>query len=128
MEERLLLATRAEIPALAKDAHRVSHSLGAMPGRARELSARFIDEWESDSIEAWGEHWRPAVRGLGDVVAGVGSVCFDFPGAEAVSRELLRRRVFHDDRPHCGLRVSPHFYTTHDELRALAHAIDEIRR
>ncbi len=57
-----------------------------------------------------------------------GTVCFDFPGAEVVSRELVRRRFFHDYRPRCGLRVSPHFYTTDDEMRAFIAALDEVRK
>ncbi len=57
-----------------------------------------------------------------------GTVCFDFPGAEVVSRELVRRRFFHDYRPRCGLRVSPHFYTTDDELRAFVEALDDVRK
>ncbi len=57
-----------------------------------------------------------------------GTVCFDFAGADAVSRELVRRRFFHDYRPKCGLRVSPHFYTTDDELRAFVDALDDVRK
>jgi kynureninase len=56
-----------------------------------------------------------------------GTVCFDFgpPGeAEAVSRQLVRERFFHDHRPRCGLRVSPHFYTTDDEIHAFFEALD----
>jgi kynureninase len=62
-----------------------------------------------------------------DDAARGGTVCFDFPGADAVSRELVRRRFFHDYRPRCGLRVSPHFYTTDDELRAFVDALDDVR-
>ncbi len=51
-----------------------------------------------------------------DDAARGGTICFDFPGAEAVSKELLRRKYFHDYRPRCGLRVSPHFYPTDEEL------------
>jgi len=57
-----------------------------------------------------------------------GTVCFDFTGADVVSRELVRRRFFHDYRPRCGLRVSPHFYTTDDELRAFVEALDDVRK
>jgi kynureninase len=57
-----------------------------------------------------------------------GTICFDFPGADIVSRELVRRRFFHDYRPRCGMRVSPHFYTTDDELRAFVDALDEVRK
>jgi kynureninase len=56
-----------------------------------------------------------------------GTICFDFPGAEQVSRELSRRRFFHDYRPRCGLRVSPHYYTTDDELRGFVAELDRVR-
>ena len=57
-----------------------------------------------------------------------GTICFDFEGAPAVSAELVRRRFFHDYRPRCGLRVSPHFYTTDEELAAFVEALDDVRR
>jgi kynureninase len=57
-----------------------------------------------------------------------GTICFDFDGAEQVSKELLRRGMLHDYRPRCGIRASPHFYTTDDELRAFVDEIDRIRR
>ena len=57
-----------------------------------------------------------------------GTICFDFDGAEAVSRELSQRKFFHDYRPRCGLRVSPHYYTTDGELDAFMRALDEARK
>jgi kynureninase len=57
-----------------------------------------------------------------------GTICFDFAGAEAVSRELSRRKFFHDYRPQCGIRVSPHFYTTDEELHRFMEALDGVRR
>jgi kynureninase len=107
--EAALLATRPEFPTLAKGVHLISHSLGAMPAAARANVNRFVDEWENDSIASWGEHWLPAVHGLGDLVASVigvapGTVamlpnvsivqaivasCFDFRGP--------RNRVVYDD-------------------------------
>ena len=63
-----------------------------------------------------------------DDAARGGSVCFDFEGAQPVSAELVKRRFFHDYRPKCGLRVSPHFYTTDEELHAFVDALDEVRR
>jgi kynureninase len=64
---------------------------------------------------------------LDDAARG-GTVCFDFEGDDVVSRELVRRRFFHDYRPRCGMRVSPHFYTTDDELRAFVDALDDVRK
>jgi kynureninase len=57
-----------------------------------------------------------------------GTLCFDFPGADAVSKELCARKFFHDFRPKCGLRVSPHFYTRDDELTAFMDALDVVRK
>ncbi len=57
-----------------------------------------------------------------------GTICFDFDGADVVSRELSRRKFFHDYRPRCGLRVSPHFYTTDEELARFMSELDEVRK
>jgi len=56
-----------------------------------------------------------------------GTICFDFAGAEAVSRELSARKFFHDYRPRCGLRVSPHYYTTDEELERFLVELDKVR-
>ena len=70
-DEFALLATRDEFPTLKKGVHLISHSLGAMPRAAREHTTKFLDEWENDSINAWGS-WLPAVRSLSDIIASVG--------------------------------------------------------
>jgi kynureninase len=80
-DEADLLATRAEFPSLQKGVHLISHSLGAMPGRARQYATQFVDEWENDSIASWGLHWLPAIRSLGDLV---GSVLGVAPGTVAM--------------------------------------------
>src|SRR5437870_537249 len=51
-----------------------------------------------------------------------GMVILDVPHGQAVTRELLRREVIVDFRPGAGVRFSPHFYTTDDEIR---RAVDE---
>jgi kynureninase len=53
-----------------------------------------------------------------------GMVIVDVPHGEAVTRELLRREVIVDHRPGAGIRLSPHFYTTDEEVLG---AVDEIR-
>jgi kynureninase len=60
---------------------------------------------------------RPEQRG--------GMVILDVPHGQAVTRELLRREVIVDFRPGAGIRFSPHFYSTDDEIR---HSLDETRR
>lgn len=59
--------------------------------------------------------------------ARAGLVAIDFPGAAEAERELIRRGVMLDYRPRCGLRLSPHFYTTEDELDRVFTEIDDIR-
>jgi len=54
-----------------------------------------------------------------------GMVILDVPHAEAVTRELLRREILIDHRPGAGIRMSPHLYTTDDEI---VHALDETRQ
>jgi kynureninase len=56
-----------------------------------------------------------------------GWIGMDFPGSERVYRELLTRRVFVDYRPGCGIRVSPHVYTTDDEIETYFRTVDELR-
>jgi kynureninase len=55
-----------------------------------------------------------------------GMVAVDFPGAAEAERELIRRGVLLDYRPRCGLRLSPHFYTTEEELDRVFAEIDDI--
>ncbi|HET7292598.1 MAG TPA: aminotransferase class V-fold PLP-dependent enzyme [Vicinamibacteria bacterium] len=54
-----------------------------------------------------------------------GMAILDVPHGQALTKELLRREILVDHRPGAGIRFSPHFYTTDDEIR---HALDEARR
>jgi len=95
-----LLQWRSEFPTLEKTVHLISHSLGAMPRRARESLAQYASEWEDRSIRAWQEGWWEMPRTVGNLIAriigaGEGEVvmmqnvsmanwivtsCFDFSG------------------------------------------------
>lgn len=44
-----------------------------------------------------------------------------------MSQALLARDMLHDYRPRCGIRASPHFYTTDEEIERFVQAIDRIR-
>ena len=55
-------------------------------------------------------------------------VTIDFPGAEQVKAELIRRGFVVDYRPGAGIRVAPHFYTDDGECAAILEEIDSIRR
>lgn len=45
-----------------------------------------------------------------------GTVSIDMPDSQEVCRELLRRDILVDWRPKAGVRMSPHFYNTDEEL------------
>lgn len=70
-DEQLLLKTRDQFPTLEKSVHLISHSLGAMPTKARDHAKQFLDTWENDSIEAWSHVWLPQMKLLGDTIARV---------------------------------------------------------
>ncbi len=55
-----------------------------------------------------------------------GTVTIDPPHAYEVSRELLARDILIDYRPQAGIRVSPHFYNSDDEIRLVIEAIRDI--
>ncbi len=51
---------------------------------------------------------------------------FDFPGADRVCAELNSRSYFCDHRPGAGIRVSPHFYTTDEEILRFMDEVDRL--
>ncbi len=55
-----------------------------------------------------------------------GTVAISVPHAYEVSRELIRREFIVDYRPQAGIRISPHFYTTDEELELTIREIVEI--
>jgi kynureninase len=60
---------RAEFPILDTCTYLVSHSLGAMPRRARTYLQRFADEWDTRGVRAWHEGWWDLGRETGDLLA-----------------------------------------------------------
>jgi kynureninase len=55
-----------------------------------------------------------------------GTVSIDMPDAYEVCRELLRREILVDYRPKAGVRISPHFYNTDEELEIAIDAVEDI--
>jgi kynureninase len=55
-----------------------------------------------------------------------GTVSIDMPNSHQVSRELLARDVIIDWRPKAGVRFSPHYYTSDDEIEFAVGICDEI--
>lgn len=56
-----------------------------------------------------------------------GWIGIDFDGSERVRDALIGERVFIDYRPGCGIRMSPHFYTTGEEIERCFATIDRVR-
>lgn len=54
-----------------------------------------------------------------------GAVTIDFPGAEEIHEEMIGRGFIVDHRPGAGIRISPHFYTSDEEIEEV---LEEIRR
>lgn len=55
-----------------------------------------------------------------------GTVSIDMPNSHQVCRELLKLDVLVDWRPRAGVRMSPHFYNTDQELETAIAAVEEI--
>jgi kynureninase len=60
---------REEFPILESCTYLVSHSLGAMPRRARDHVDRFLDAWDTRGVRAWAEGWWELGRTTGDLLA-----------------------------------------------------------
>ncbi len=57
-----------------------------------------------------------------------GTVAIDVPYGYEVSRELIRREFLVDYRPQAGIRISPHFYSSDEEIELTIREIDDILR
>lgn len=55
-----------------------------------------------------------------------GTVTVNPPHAYEVSRELLNRNILIDYRPNAGIRISPHFYNSDDEVHLAMNTIREV--
>jgi kynureninase len=55
-----------------------------------------------------------------------GTVSIDMPNAQQVCAELLKRDILVDYRPKAGVRFSPHFYNTDEEINIAITAVEEI--
>ncbi len=55
------------------------------------------------------------------------TVCVDFEGSEDCSRRLIEAGFIIDWRPNGGIRISPHFYNSDDECRAIMEEIRKLR-
>jgi kynureninase len=64
-----LLEYRREFPIAEKAVYLVSHSLGAMPRRARHAMLDYADTWEQRGVRAWAEGWWTLQDDVGGLLA-----------------------------------------------------------
>lgn len=86
--------------------------------RIREKSTR-----QTSRLIALADERGYTVRAPRDPRRRGGTVAFDVPHAEEVSRDLLSQDILVDYRPNAGIRIAPHFYTTDAEVEAAVDAI-----
>jgi kynureninase len=55
-----------------------------------------------------------------------GTVSIDMPNAQQVCAELLRHDILVDYRPKAGVRFSPHFYNSNEEITRAIATVEEI--
>jgi kynureninase len=110
------------IPALyaAESGYRIINEIGVE--RIREKNVRqtnlLIALAEQSGFQVTSPR-NPAQRG--------GTITLGHEDAAAITRELVRREFIVDFRPGAGVRISPHFYTTDEELELVVREMKDIR-
>jgi kynureninase len=85
--------------------------------KSKRQTARLIQLAESHGWRVNTPH-DPEKRG--------GTVSIEMPDSYEVCRELIKRDILVDWRPKAGVRMSPHFYNTDEELARGIAAVEEI--
>src|SRR5882724_895669 len=110
------------IPALyaAQSGYKIINEIGV--DKIREKSVRQTTRLIELAEEAGFRGRRPkeaADRG--------GTITVGHEDAAAITRELIRRDFIVDFRPGAGVRISPHFYTSDEELELVIREMKDIR-
>jgi kynureninase len=110
------------IPALyaAQSGYRIINEIGV--DRIRQKSMR-----QTTSLIEMAEEAGFRVTSPKDVADRGGTVTVGHEDAAAITRELIRREFIVDFRPGAGVRISPHFYTSDEELELVVREMKEIR-
>jgi len=66
-----LLTYRDRFPILRRSNYLINNSLGAVPAAARQSLMRFVDEWETRGVRAWGDGWWVLQEQVADRIASV---------------------------------------------------------
>lgn len=123
----------------ARDIRRFLHGSPAIPALyAAQSGYQIINEIGVDRIRAKSVRQTELLIGLAED-AGFsvtspknsadrgGTITVGHDDAGAITRELIRREFIVDYRPGAGVRISPHFYTSDEELELVVREMKEIR-
>lgn len=110
------------IPALyaAQSGYKIINEIGVE--RIREKSVR-----QTTRLIALAEEAGFNVTSPKDAVDRGGTITIGHDDAAAITKELIRREFIVDYRPDAGVRISPHFYTSDDEIELVIREMKEIR-
>ena len=110
------------IPALyaAQSGYRIINEIGVPEIRAKSMrqTARLIELAEEAGFSVTSPK-NGSDRG--------GTITVGHEDAAAITSELIRREFIVDFRPGAGVRISPHFYTSDEELDLVVREMKEIR-
>ena len=109
------------LPALyaAQSGYRIINEIGVE--KIREKSMR-----QTDYLIGLAEEAGFRVTSPKDARQRAGTVTIAHEHAAAIAKELIRREFIIDYRPGAGIRISPHFYTTDDELQLVIREMTKI--
>ncbi len=105
---------------VAKPGHDLIRSIGV--AHIREHNVRLTTKLADMALER-----HLTVNSPLDPAKRTGWIGIDFEDSERVCHQLIADRVFVDYRPGCGIRVSPHFYTTDEEIDRFFAVLDRLR-
>ena len=105
---------------VAKAGHDLIRTVGV--ARIREHNVRLTSKLAATALER-----KLTVNSPLEPSQRTGWIGIDFDGSERVCHQLIAERVFVDYRPGCGIRVSPHFYTTDEEIDRFFAVLDRLR-
>jgi len=110
------------IPALyaAESGYKIINDIGVE--RIRQKSIR-----QTELLIALAEEAGFEVTSPKDSARRGGTVTIAHENASSMTKELVRREFIIDYRPGAGVRISPHFYTTDEELKLVIEEMKKIR-
>jgi kynureninase len=119
---RRFLHGSPSIPALyaAQSGYRIINEIGV--DTIREKSVR-----QTTRLVALAEEAGFGVTSPKNAADRGGTITVGHDGAAAITKELIRREFIVDYRPGAGVRISPHFYTTDEELELVIAEMKKIR-